>query len=210
MKLYDMELSGNCYKVRLMCALLGLQYESAAVDLWKGEHQSAAFLQLNPRGQVPVLEDEGARIWDSSAILLYLARQYGGERWLPLEAKAMAEVMQWLSVSQNEILYGLARARAAKKFNRPGDIEQCQSLGKQALEILDQHLSNKPWLAGEQATIADIACYPYVALAPEGGVSLENFPAIRLWLKQIQALPGYIGMPGIVDQDIMISDTTIP
>jgi glutathione S-transferase len=201
MKLYDMELSGNCYKVRLMCALLGLQCEPIAVDLWKGEHKSAAFLQLNPRGQVPVLEDGETLIWDSSAILLYLARQYGGERWLPLDAKAMAEVMQWLSVSQNEILYGLARARAAKKFNRPWDIEQCQAHGKQGLMIMEQHLSDKSWLAGSHATIADIACYPYVALAPEAGMSLEAFPAIQQWLKRIQALPGYIGMPGIVGQD---------
>jgi glutathione S-transferase len=199
MKLYDMELSGNCYKVRLMCALLGLHYEAVAVDLWKGEHKSAAFLQLNPRGQLPVLEDGGALIWDSSAILLYLARQYGDERWLPLDAKKMAEVMQWLSVSQNEILYGLARARAAKKFNRPWDIEQCQAHGKQALEIMERHLSNRQWLAGSYATIADIACYPYVALAPEAGISLEAFPAIRHWLKRFQALPGYIGMPGIAD-----------
>ncbi|MDD1622982.1 MAG: glutathione S-transferase [Methylococcaceae bacterium] len=201
MKLHDMELSGNCYKVRLMCALLGLQYESVAVDLWKGEHKSAAFLQLNPRGQVPILEDEGTLIWDSSAILLYLARRYGDEQWLPLEATKMAEVMQWLSVSQNEILYGLARARAVKKFNRPWDIAQCQALGKQALEIMEPHLSTRQWLTGELPTIADIACYSYVALAPEGGVSLEEFPAIRLWLTRIQALPGYVGMPGIADLD---------
>ncbi len=201
MKLYDMELSGNCYKVRLMCALMGLRCESVAVDLWKGEHKSAAFLHKNPRGQVPVLEDGDTLIWDSSAILLYLARQYGGERWLPLDAKKMAEVMQWLSVSQNEILYGLARARAVKKFNRPWDIDQCQTHGKQALEIMEQHLSNRQWLTGDQATIADIACYPYVALAPEGGVSLEAFPAIGVWLKRIAALPGYIGMPGIANQD---------
>ncbi|MGZ4976343.1 MAG: glutathione S-transferase family protein [Methylobacter sp.] len=197
MKLYDMELSGNCYKVRLLCALLNLPYESAPIDLWQGEHKSAAFLQLNPRGQLPVLDDEGAIIWDSSAILLYLARRYGDERWLPLDAKAMAEVMQWLSLSQNEILYGLARARAAKKFDRPWDVEQCQTLGKQALTVLEQRLSDHLWLAGEQVTIADIACYPYVALAPEGGVALDTYPSIRAWLKRIENLPGYITMPGI-------------
>ncbi len=197
MKLYDMELSGNCYKVRLLCALLELTYESAPVDLWQGEHKTAAFLQLNPRGQLPVLDDGGTIIWDSSAILLYLARRYSGECWFPLDAIAMAEVMQWLSLSQNEILYGLARARAAKKFDRPWDIEQSQTLGKQGLTVLEQRLSGHFWLAGEQATIADIACYPYVALAPEGGIALEPYPSVRAWLKRMENLPGYIAMPGI-------------
>lgn len=197
MKLYDMELSGNCYKVRLQCSLLGLAYESIPVDLWQGEHKTAAFLRLNPRGQLPVLDDSGTIIWDSSAILVYLARHYGGERWLPLEAPAMAEVTQWLSLSQNEILYGLARARAAKKFSRPWDIEQCQALGKQGLAVLERRLSGHHWLAGEQATIADIACYPYVALAPEAGIELDAYPSIRAWFKRLECLPGYIAMPGI-------------
>jgi len=200
MNLYNMELSGNCYKVRLLCALLGLTYESTPIDLLQGEHKTAAFLQLNPRGQLPVLDDEGTIIWDSSAILLYLARRYGGERWLPLDAKAMAEVMQWLSLSQNEILYGLARARAVKKLGRPWDIEQCQALGKQGLTVLEQRLSGHFWLAGEQATIADIACYPYVALAPEGGVALAPYPSVREWLTRVANLPGYIAMPGIGEQ----------
>lgn len=197
MKLYDMELSGNCYKVRLMCALLGLKYQSIPIDLWQGEHKSAEFLRLNPRGQLPVLDDDGAIIWDSSAILLYLARRYGGESWLPLEAKAMAEIMQWLSLAQNEILYGLARARAAIKFNRPWDVEQCQALGMQALTVLEQRLSGHGWLAGESPTIADIACYPYVALAAEGGIALDGYPSIRAWLTRLAALPGYVAMPGI-------------
>lgn len=199
MKLYDMELSGNCYKIRLMCSLLGLPYETIAVDLWKGENKSPAFLRLNPRGQLPVLEDDGAVIWDSSAILLYLARQYGDPHWLPLEANAMAEVMQWLSLSQNEILYGLARARAAIKFNRPWNIEQCQTLGKQGLVVLERHLANRIWLVGHQPTIGDIACYPYVALARESGLSLAEFPAVRVWIKNIQALPNYVDMQGIGD-----------
>lgn len=120
MKLYDMELSGNCYKIRLLCGLLGIDYERVPVDLMQGQHKSEDFLRLNPRGQIPVLEDAGVLIWDSSAILLYLARQYGGEQWLPLAAKPMAEVMQWLSLAQNELLYGLARARAAKNSTGPG------------------------------------------------------------------------------------------
>ncbi|BBL70546.1 glutathione S-transferase family protein [Methylogaea oryzae] len=197
MKLYDMELSGNCYKIRLFCALLGLDCESVAVDLFKGEQKSAAFLQLNPRGQVPVLDDGGTVVWDSMAILVYLAKKYGGESWLPGEAEALARVMQWLALSENEILYGLARARVIKLFNRPGDLAQCQQLGKAGLAVLESRLANGSWLAGDGPTIADIACYPYVALAPEGDVALDDYPQVRQWIARIQALPGYVGMPGL-------------
>ncbi|QSA96339.1 glutathione S-transferase family protein [Methylococcus sp. EFPC2] len=197
MKLYDTELSGNCYKVRLLCALLGVQLETVAVDLLKLEHKQPDFLALNPRGQVPVLEDSDIVLWDSMAILVYLARRYGGETWLPTGAEAMAGVMQWLALSENEILYGLARARAAKRFGRPWDLLQCQETGKAGLAVLEGQLSRETWLAGTEPTIADIACYPYVALAPEAGVDLIDYPAIRLWIGRIQSLPGYAAMPGL-------------
>jgi len=197
MKLYDMELSGNCYKIRLLCSLLGVSHESVPVDLMKGEHKQAAFLALNPRGQVPVLDDAGTVVWDSMAILVYLARKYGGERWLPTEAETMARVMQWLALSENEILYGLARARAVTKFNRPWDLAQCQDLGRSGLGVMENHLEKNRWLAADHPTIADIACYPYVALAPEGGVVLDEFPHIGQWIARIRSLPGYVGMSGL-------------
>ncbi len=197
MKLYDMELSGNCYKVRLFCSLLGVSYEPVPVDLMKQEHRRADFLALNPRGQVPVLVDDDVTLWDSMAILAYLARKCGGDRWFPAEAEPMARVMQWLAVSENEILYGLARARAVNKFNRPWDLPQCQALGKAGLEVMESQLEHHLWLAGEGPTIADIACYPYVALAPEGGVWLDDYPRIEQWIARIQSLPGYIRMPGL-------------
>jgi len=197
MKLYDMELSGNCYKIRLFCSLLGVNCETVPVNLMKGEHKQADFLALNPRGQVPVLDDAGTVVWDSMAILAYLARKYGDGRWLPIEAEPMARVMQWLAMSENEILYGLARARAVTRFNRPWDLAQCQDLGRAGLGIMENHLERNLWLAGDGPTIADIACYPYVALAPEGGVALDDFPRIGEWLARIQALPGYVSMPGL-------------
>jgi glutathione S-transferase len=197
MKLYDMELSGNCYKIRLFCALQGLEYESVPIDLMQGEHKAAAFLQSNPRGQVPALDDGGTVIWDSMAILVYLARKYGDEQWLPLKPEPLARVMQWLALSQNELLYGLARARAVNKFNRPWDRAQCQELGKLGLAVLENQLSSNDWLADTRPTVADIACYPYVALAPEGGVPLSDYSHVRQWIARIQSLPGYVGMPGI-------------
>jgi glutathione S-transferase len=197
MKLYDMELSGNCYKVRLFCALLGLSYEAVPVDLLKREQKTEAFLALNPRGQVPVLDDAGTVVWDSMAILVYLAKKYGDGRWLPMGAQPLANVIQWLAVSENEILYGLARARAVVRFQRPWDLAACQELGRSGLAVLEAHLRHSVWLAGDHPTIADIACYPYVALAPEGGVALDGFPSVGQWIARVQALPGYVGMPGL-------------
>ena len=197
MKLYDMTLSGNCYKVRLLCSLIGLEYQIQTVNLAAGDHKQTDFLQLNPRGQVPVLEDNGLVLWDSTAILTYLASQYGAPHWLPTEAVAHANVMQWLALAQNELLYGLARARAVKLFARPWDLSQCQQLGKAGLAVLETQLAAHTWLANDQLSIADIACYPYVALAEAGDIPLTDYPNIQKWLHRTQQLPGYTNMPGI-------------
>jgi glutathione S-transferase len=195
--LYDFELSGNCHKVRLLLSLLGLEYERITVDLNGGGTRQPEFLALNPRGQLPVLVDGDTVIWDSMAILVYLARCHD-TRWLPEEPLALSRTMQWLAVSENEILYGLARARAVFLFQRPFDLEACQAMGRSALELLEKQLATQHWLAGGSApSIADIACYPYVALAPEGDLPLTPYPSVRNWLGRIQALPGYVNMPGI-------------
>lgn len=196
MKLYDYEASGNCYKVRLLLSLLGLGYERVPVDLFKGEHKQPSFLRLNPRAQLPVLADGDTVIWDSMAILIYLARRHGDDDWLPVDPVGQARVAQWLAVSQNEILYGLARARAALCFQRPWNLDEAQRLGGQALDLLETALQNASYLASAKPSIADIACYPYVALAPEGGLALDAYPAVRHWIRRIQALPGYVPLPG--------------
>lgn len=198
LRLYDFELSGNCHKVRLLLSLLGVEYERVVIDIRAGATQQPEFLDLNPRAQVPVLIAGDEAIWDSMAILVYLARRYGDGHWLPEEPLALARVMQWLAVSENEILYGLARARAVLLLKRPFDLEDCQAMSRSALELLEKQLTAQDWLAGGDApSIADIACYSYVALAPQGGLALEAYPAVRDWLKRIKELPGYVGMPGI-------------
>lgn len=197
MKLYDFELSGNAYRVRLFLSLLGLDYEPVPVNLMQGEQRQPPFLRLNPRGQVPTLDDGGTVVWDSLAILVYLARKYGGEKWLPLDAESMAEVMQWLAVMENECLYGLAKARVICKFKRPGNLEEAQALGRKGLDILEQRLASHPWLALDRATIADIACFPYVALAPEGEIPLDGYPGVRNWIDRVKSLQGFVAMPGI-------------
>ncbi|MES9931011.1 MAG: glutathione S-transferase N-terminal domain-containing protein, partial [Candidatus Thiodiazotropha sp. 6PDIVS] len=97
LKLYDLDRSGNCYKVRLLLAMLDLDYERVPIDILSGETMTPSFKDLNPRGQVPVLIDDGIVIWDSMAILVYLARQYGDQSWLPEDALGEARVMQWLA-----------------------------------------------------------------------------------------------------------------
>jgi len=201
MKLYDLERSGNCYKIRLLLAFLGVPYERIPVALDQGEQKRPEFLRLNPRGQIPVLEVEnGLAIWDSTAILVYLARRFGGETWLPTEPAAMAHVMQWLALEQNEGRYGAARARViGLKVNsalaKTGSFEESKQLAEAGFQVLEDRLSRAAWLVGDRATIADIACYPYTALYPESGETLDRYPCIRAWFGRMEALPGYVPIP---------------
>ena len=194
--LYGGSVSGNAYKARLLLSLLGLDFEEINVNLMAGENRTGAFLALNPRGQIPVLVDGEVTIWDSQAILVYLARRYG-VAWLPVEPAAMAEVMQWLAVAENELLFGLARARAVLRFGRDFDLASCQAYGRTGLKVLEQRLSENDWLSAGKPTIADVACMPYAALSHMGGVPLDDHPAVREWIDRIRALPGFIAMDGI-------------
>ena len=194
--LYGAPVSGNTYKARLLLSLFGLEFEEINVNLMTGENRTESFLALNPRGQIPVLVDGGVTVWDSQAILVYLARRYG-EAWLPTEPAAMAEVMQWLAVSENEMLFGLARARAAMHFGRDFDLPSCQAYGQAGLKVLEQQLAGNEWLAAGRPTIADVACMPYAALSHMGGIPLDDHPAVRAWIDRIRALPGFIAMDGI-------------
>jgi glutathione S-transferase len=197
MKLYHTELSGNCHKVRLMLSLLGLECDRLLIDFAKGEHKSADFLKLNPLGQVPVLVDGDTVIRDSQAILVYLARKSGQEDWLPLAAEPMAKVMQWLSFAANDIHSSLFIARLHFRFGMDFDWETAQCSGKQVLQVMDDHLQGRNWLECDRPTIADIACYPYVGLAPEGKVALEPYPHVLVWIERIKQLPSYEGMEGL-------------
>ena len=194
--LYGTPVSGNAYKVRLLLSLLGLEFEEANVNLMTGENRTGSFLALNPRGQVPVLVDGEVTVWDSQAILVYLARRHG-EAWLPIEPAPMAEVMQWLAVSENELLFGLARARAVVHFGRDFDLASSQAYGRAGLKVLEQRLAGNEWLAAGKPTIADIACMPYAALSHMGGIPLDDHPAVRAWIDRIRALPGFIAMEGV-------------
>lgn len=197
LKLHDLELSGNCYKIRLFCALLGLTLEIAPVDLLSGAHKKSPFIDLNPFGEIPVLEDGGVVLRDSQAILVYLARKYGGEDWLPTDATAMAQVVTWLLVAENEIARGPGDARLHDKFGYKLDVTLARTNAARILGLIETHLKNSDWLALRRPTIADIACMPYIALGHEGGVPLAPYPAIQAWIGRIKALPGFISMPAL-------------
>jgi glutathione S-transferase len=193
MKLYYVDVSGNSYKVRILLSLLNLPYEKVAVDTKSGEHKKPPFLKLNPRGEIPVLEDDGVVLWDSAAILVYLARKHGGEKWLPSDPAAMGEVMQWVALAGNEIQFGLQYARRGVLQDRwtAGTLEQGQAMGRVALNVLEGRLKNNDWLVLGRPTIADVACFPYIETAPEAKVSLEPYPAVTAWLARCKALPGW-------------------
>ena len=197
MKLYDLELSGNCYKVRLFAALAKIPLELVPVDFMGGEHKRPPLTNLNPWGELPILEDGKVILRDSQAILVYLAAQYGDENWLPRDAAGLGEVMQWLSTSANELQNGPCAARLADKFGYAIDKADTLERAARILPLIEVHLAAHQWLALGRPTIADCAVMPYVALAPEGGISLEAYPNIRQWIARIKALPGFIPMPGI-------------
>lgn len=197
MTLYEFALSGNCHKIRLMLSLLGLDYRSVIVNGSEWQQKSVDFLSMNPFGQVPVLTDDDVIVRDSQAILVYLARKYGNEQWLPNTATALAEVAAWLSTAANEVSMGPNRLRLHYKFGRAINSEESRQTAINLLNILQGRLEKYEWLATDHLTIADIAIYPYIALAPEGRLDLESYPAVTGWVSRIQALPGYVGMPGM-------------
>ena len=193
MKLHMTSSSGNAYKARLLLSMLNVSYDKALVDFPGQEHKKEPFLKVNPRGQVPALEDEGRVYWGSTACLLYIGRKHGGDKWLPTDPAGMAEVAQWLELAQNELHYGLQWARGLKVgVRKTGSYDEYQGYGKSGLAILEYRLKNNQWLALGRPTVADVACYPYVAASPEGGFRLEEYPAVAAWVKRFEALPGWV------------------
>lgn len=197
-KLYGYELSGNSYKAKLMLSLLGLDYEWVKVDLLKGAHKQAEFLALNPFGQVPVLVDGDTVLADAQAILVYLARQYGGESWLPLEAEPMSRVVRWLSTTAGEVRQGPESARLYHLFKVTSvDPERAAQKSEFILSQLNDRLAHLEWLELGHPTIADVAVFPYVALARDGKIDLTHYPNVLTWIDRVKHLPGFVGMPGI-------------
>lgn len=194
-KLYHFPLSGHAHRVQLMLSLLELPVEIIFVDLAKGAHKQPEFLAINSFGQVPVLDDNGVVLADSNAILVYLANKYGHGRWLPTDPVGAARVQRWLSVAAGPLHAGPATARLITVFGASHNAEDVIARSHTLLKVIDQELSNSTYLAGDAPTIADISGYTYIAHAPEGNVSLQDYANVRAWLARIEALPGFVGMP---------------
>lgn len=197
MKLYDLVLSGNCYKVRLFAALAQVPLDIEPVDFLAGAHKRAPLIDLNPWGEIPILVDGEVVLRDSQAILVYLAQKYAAPQWLPRDPPGLAAVVQWLSTAANEVQNGPASARLVDKFGYAIDKADTLRRSARILPLLEAHLSRHAWLAAEHPTIADCAVFPYVALAPEGGIDLEPYPQIRAWIQRVKALPHFLPMPGV-------------
>ena len=197
--LYGHPMSGNSYKVKLLLSLLGLDYEWVTVDLMKGEHKQPEFLKLNPFGQVPVLADGDVTIADAQGALVYLARHYDQDGpWVPQAPVAMAAVIRWLSITAGEVRQGPESARLYHLFGAKAiNIERATEKATFILDQLNQHLSSQTWLVGAAPTIADIAVFPYVALASDGKIDLSPYSHVLSWLEQVKQLPGFVGMKGI-------------
>lgn len=197
-KLYGHEMSGNSYKVRLFLELLSVEYEWIKVDLMKAEQKSPEYLALNSFGQVPLLIDHEVKLADAQAILVYLARKYGDEQWLPLDALPLAQVIRWLSTTAGEVRQGPENARLYHLFGTTSiNIERAEQKSDYILTQLNQHLSTRTWLEFEHPTIADIAVFPYVALARDGKIDLDAYPHVLAWIDRVKQLPGYISMAGL-------------
>ena len=191
--LYDTALSLNCYKVRLLLSMLGVDYQRVPVDLFAGEHRSSSFLAVNPFGQVPMLKADDLVIRDSQSILVWLARKYGSEAWMPRDADSEAEVNSWLAAAAYELRLGPYDARLAKLcpilcVNETKAFERSLS----ALGLYNDRLTNRAWIALDRPTLADVAAFPAISQSSDGDIDLGAFPAVQSWVERIRGLPGFI------------------
>lgn len=198
MILYERPTSGHSYKIRLLLSALGITYESVTVLAENGRNVvDDDYLKLNPRGQIPTLRDRDLVLWGSTSILYYIASRFdSARRWLPDDVGVSAQVFQWMEFAQNDV-QGLFLSRAISKFGYAGDLESARKQGNRALDILDDRLSDHEWLVGDHPTIADISCFPYVAVSFDNGFDLSSRSAVANWVKRMTQIDGFVGMPGM-------------
>ncbi|WP_448248841.1 glutathione S-transferase family protein [Thalassotalea agariperforans] len=194
-KLYRNPLSGHCHRVELMLSLLDLPYETIDLDMANSAHKAPDYLKISPFGQVPAIDDNGFTLADSNAIITYLEKKYNDSYdWYPQDPVKAAEVQRWLSVAAGEIAYGPCAVRLVKVFGVDLDYDVAKKKTEALFAVIELLLKTRPYLAGEAITLADVAGYSYISHVPEGGVSLQPYPAIRAWLERIEAHPRFVGM----------------
>jgi len=198
MKIYGDIYSGNCYKLKLMCALLALEHDWIPIDITRGETRSDSFLALNPNGQIPIcVTDDNEVLTESNAVLFYLAQ--GSDYW-PQGRLLQTRVLEWQFFEQYSHEPSIAVARFIKVYqqlpdNRMDEYNCKLKAGYRALELMEVHLTNRKFLVGEHCSIADISLFAYTHVAHEGGFDLSAYPSIKSWISTIEQLPGFIAMP---------------
>ncbi|SDQ62183.1 glutathione S-transferase [Pseudomonas lundensis] len=199
LKVYGDYNSGNCYKIKLMLHLLGLEYEWQSVDILNGETETPAFLAKNPNGKVPVLElEDGTCLWESNAILNYLT---DGSEFLPTEPRLRTQVLQWQFFEQYSHEPYVAVARFIQFYlglpqERLEEYRKLQKRGYKALDVMEQQLARTPYLVGEHYSIADVTLYAYTHVAHQGGFDLAGYPSIQAWLQRVASHPRHVTMLG--------------
>ena len=195
MLLYDNPMSGNCFKVRLLFSLLGIEYERREVDVVDRSGRAELLGDLNPGLRVPTLVlDDGRPLAESDAILVYFAE---GTEYLPEDRYERAQVLQWMFFEQYSHEPNIAVLRFWAEAGIEGDPREVAAKlegGYRALEAMERHLAERQFFVGEGATVADLALYAYTHVAPEGGFEMDRFAAIAAWLERVRALPGYVSI----------------
>ena len=193
MLLYNSQVSGNCYKVRLLLAHLGIEYERRELDVIDRSNRVQVLGELNPALRVPtVVLDDGRSLGESNAIMFYFGAH---TRYVPEDDFERAQMLQWLFFEQSGHEPNIAVARfwrIAGLEPPPADREAKQRGGEAALTAMEGHLARRRFLVAERYTIADIALYAYTHVAPEGGFALEPYPAVRSWVDRVAAQPGHV------------------
>jgi glutathione S-transferase len=203
--LYDFELSPDCYQVRLMMAALCIAFRRIELDVYPGrEHESPWFLQINPSGQLPVIEDDGLTLCGTRVIFEHLTGKYDPSgRWYPRDdPETAAGIARWLEVAER-LAATAGAARLHDTMFYIADIDACRAGAHALFRALDEHLwfaeqSGHDWLCrGSHPTVADIACFPHVMLSEEGGISRLPYPAIRRWTDRVKRIRHFTTMSGI-------------
>jgi glutathione S-transferase len=190
MRLYDYAASANCYKVRLLLAQLGAEYERVPIDIFAGDTLTDEFAAVNPARTTPVLEDpDGTFLQESNAILLHLAR---GTPFLPDDP----QVFRWLFYEQADVVPTMGGLRfrliTGRLASDDPDVLQRRNASYEVLELLDAHLAQQDFLVGGTYTVADTGIYGYVHVAGEAGLDLEPYASVRLWVARVQEQPRYL------------------
>ncbi|GAB1256872.1 glutathione S-transferase family protein [Aurantivibrio plasticivorans] len=197
MEIYGDIKSGNCYKVKLLCDLLGKSYEWIHVDILDNDTHTPEFLAMNPNGKIPVIRlENGKCLSESNAILHFLAEE---TEMLPADIWARANVLQWQFFEQYSHEPFIVVARYIALYlglpdSRRDEYESKRAGGNKALTILNDRLSQSSFLVGDNPTIADISLFAYTHVASDGGFDLDNYPQVQRWINDIQRLPGFTPM----------------